>query len=96
MTVGFHPDAYAEFRAAALYYESRVVGLGGEFISEVEQIVALLEEFPTLGVRMDAVHRRLPLRRFPFALIYRSDLPGTCVVAVAHDRRRPGYWQSRD
>jgi hypothetical protein len=73
MTVGFHPAAEEEFRVAASYYESRVAGLGEEFIVEVEHTCRLLEEFPDLGPRLDLAHRRLALRRFPFALIYRID-----------------------
>lgn len=95
MKVGFHPAADVEFRAAASYYESRLAGLGEEFIAEMEHVLTLLEEFPTLGSSFDSAHRRLSLRRFPFALIYRLDPEDLSVIAVAHERRRPGYWRSR-
>jgi hypothetical protein len=35
------------------------------------------------------------LRRFPFALIYRIKTSKVQIVAVAHDRRQPGYWRRR-
>jgi hypothetical protein len=35
------------------------------------------------------------LRRFPFALIYRIDIVGLVVVAVAHTKRQPDYWRGR-
>ena len=41
--------------------------------------------------------RRIPLRRFPFTLVYRHT-PGTQlveVVAIAHQSRRPDYWRHR-
>jgi hypothetical protein len=39
--------------------------------------------------------RKFVLRRFPFLIIYR-DLPSTIqIVAVAHGRRRAGYWKGR-
>lgn len=95
MKVGFLPAADVEFRAAASYFESRVEGLGEEFIEEVEHMRTLLSEHPALGPRLDSVHRHLALRRFPFALIYRVDASEVTVVAVAHHRRRPGYWRSR-
>ena len=35
------------------------------------------------------------IRRFPFVIVYRQQGAATEVVAVAHGRRRPGYWKSR-
>lgn len=58
MKVEFHPAADSELRAAASYYEDRVLGLGDEFLADVER-----------ACYVD--HRRLALRRFPFGLIYR-------------------------
>jgi hypothetical protein len=42
----YHPEASAEFDAAAERYESLSAGLGGSFIDEVETIVARIEESP--------------------------------------------------
>ncbi len=95
MKVGFLPAADVEFRAAASYFESRVDGLGAKFIAEVEHMRTLLSDRPALGSKLDSLHRRLPMRRFPFALIYRVDVSEVTIVAVAHHRRRPGYWRSR-
>jgi hypothetical protein len=39
--------------------------------------------------------RRFVLRRYPFSLIYYVDSALIELVAVAHHRRRPGYWRSR-
>jgi toxin ParE1/3/4 len=33
--------------------------------------------------------------RFPYALIYAVEERRVFVVAVAHFRRRPGYWRDR-
>lgn len=95
MKVGFLPTADVEFRAAASYLKSRVDGLGAKFIVEVEHTLTLLSDRPALGSKLDSLHRRLPLRRFPFALIYRVEVSDITVVAVAHHRRGPGYWRSR-
>lgn len=93
--VGFHPAAELELRASASFYEERVTALGEDFIAEVERICRLLVRYPTLGSTYDPVHRRVSLRRFPFALIYRVDDSRVTVVAVAHTKRRPGYWRGR-
>jgi plasmid stabilization system protein ParE len=95
MKVGFHPAADVEFRAAAAYYERRAPGLGMELSEELKRQCALVGEHPSVGARYDSAHRRVFLRRFPFALIYRADDSGVTIVAVAHVRKRPGYWRGR-
>jgi hypothetical protein len=35
------------------------------------------------------------LRRFPYTLHYEVAGPEVTVLALAHQRRRPGYWQQR-
>jgi toxin ParE1/3/4 len=95
MRVGFHPAAEIELRATAKFYEDRMATLGNEFVDEVERICSLIADYPKLGATFDPVHRTVRLRRFPFALIYRVDDPHITIVAVAHTRKRPGYWRGR-
>jgi toxin ParE1/3/4 len=84
--VDFHRAADAELRAAAVFYEDRVPGLGEQFLIEVERACSRLGEHQALGPRLDPEHRRLGLRRFPFALIYRVKASTVQIIAVAHDR----------
>jgi len=39
--------------------------------------------------------RRFLLRRFPFSVVYREAGETVQVIAVAHGRRKPGYWKGR-
>ena len=39
--------------------------------------------------------RRVRVRRFPYQVVYVTLDDDIVVIAVAHDRRRPGYWASR-
>ncbi|MEM1115589.1 MAG: type II toxin-antitoxin system RelE/ParE family toxin [Bacteroidota bacterium] len=95
--VRFHPDARAELLAAATYYEERSDGLGGQFIDEAQRVFDLIAESPGLGspVLGQDPYRRWSLRRFPHHVIYRATEEALFVLAVAHDRRRPGYWSER-
>jgi toxin ParE1/3/4 len=95
MKYEFHPDAEEEFIDAAAYYERNVTGLGERFGSEVRHAIERLLEYPELGAPIDAALRRLMLPRFPYFLIYSFTPDLLRVVAVAHTRRRPGYWRSR-
>jgi toxin ParE1/3/4 len=93
--VEFFPAAEQELVEAADYYESKLRGLGLEFVEELERVVAVLEELPSLGERLDPSHRRVPLRRFPYAIILRVKDEVIYVIAVAHRRRKPRYWTPR-
>jgi len=95
MRYEFHPEAEEEFIEAAAYYERNVPGLGERFGSEVRRTIERLLEYPELGSPIDADLRRLMLTRFPYSLIYSFTSDLLRVVAVAHARRRPGYWRPR-
>lgn len=92
----FHPAAEDEFLAAARYYESQAQNLGTEFIEAVEATSAHLCRFPDTGRPFGSRLRRFLVRRFPYALIYRAASERVLIVAVAHVRRRPGYWRERE
>jgi len=95
MRVEFHPEAETEFIESALFYESRVTGLGVHFIQEVEHATRLLQEHPELGQLVEDRFRHLVLQRFPFTLIYAIESGRVWIMAVAHQHQRPGYWRER-
>jgi plasmid stabilization system protein ParE len=95
MKIAFFRGAAEDLIEAAEYYEMRQRGLGGDVAAEVQRVVALLLETPTLGERLDRVHRRVQLKRFPYGLIFRLEGDVIRVVAIAHRRRRARYWSFR-
>lgn len=64
MKVEFFPAAEQELVEAAENYEAKIRGLGSDFIQEVERVSGVLAELPSLGEKLDTIHRRIPLRRF--------------------------------
>ena len=70
-------------------------GLGDRFIAEIERIVEVLCDQPHIGQSVGEELRRIILARFPYSLIYSIESERIWVIAVAHHRRRPGYWQER-
>ncbi len=95
MNYEFHPEAEHELYEAALYYESKVPGLGHRFADEVDRAMQLLLENPELGSRLDGDLRHFVLRRFPFSVVYAVTPDFVHIVAVAHGYRKPDYWQLR-
>ena len=85
---------------AGRWYDARQVGLCFEFFDEVDAAVRRVLDFPRLGVRvprlpLDLPVRRLAVARFPYHLIYLEPTEVLRVLAIAHDRRKPGYWKKR-
>jgi len=94
--VRFHPEARAEVRAAAEFYRTVSRGLAAGFVSEVRSAVDRVSRLPSSGAHLATGGvRRVVLGRFPFNLIYRDTDELMYVVAVMHQRRRPGYWRDR-
>jgi hypothetical protein len=73
MKIAFLPAATEELTEVADYYEARLSGLGSDFLLEVERLAAVVLELPTLGEKLDRVHRRVSLRRFPYGLVFFQD-----------------------
>ena len=91
----FHPEAKAEFIEAAVFYESRRVGLGNSFATEVERTITLIRSHPDAGAPGRLRRRRMSLLGFPYSVVYRHDSESVLILAVAHQSRRPGYWRHR-
>ncbi len=91
-----HPAAAREARAARRWYSERSPAVGARFLLDLRHAFAAVAEAPTRWPPYLIDTRRYPLHRFPYAVIYRVTPDGEArVLAVAHDRRRPGYWQTR-
>ena len=93
------PATRDELFAAAEFYEVREPGLGVRFLLAVDGAVELIEAHPHASpvcllpeVRDPVRQRRVP--PFPFLVLYVLE-PEPLIVAVAHSRRRPGYWRAR-
>jgi len=80
---------------AALFYEAASRQLGSDFLDDVQRTVDRLRKFPQAGEAISSDLRRTSLHRFPFSLVYTIEDNVIVVIAVAHQGRRPGYWQSR-
>jgi plasmid stabilization system protein ParE len=96
----FEPEASAELEEAAHRYEAQRSGLGLTFLAAVEGAVERLAAWPESGSAVPGVPaslsvRQLPVSRFPYRIVYMIASEELRVLAVAHSRRRPGYWRSR-
>lgn len=93
--VVFLPEAEQEMLEAAIYYQSQASGLGVDYLSEVERAVQAITKSPNTWPIIKGELRRRLVRRFPFGILYRIEPEKIVIIAVAHLRRKPGYWKKR-
>ena len=83
-----------EVQANAALVETRtsVVGqvVGNERILELPRSGSRVPRLPP-----DLTVRRLAVTRFPYHVVYLETDAQLRILAIAHDRRRPGYWKAR-
>lgn len=91
----FIAPARREFLAEVAYYNGQEPGLGARFAAAVEEATARAVAFPLTGSPASKNTRRVFVKDFPFAVVYRPDENGIVIFALAHHSRRPEYWQSR-
>ena len=102
MTIPVRPNAEAEqeFRYYIHWYERESAGLGDRLWLDIQAAIDLISSHPAIGeaihrLRVRETVRRVPLRHFPFLLVYREHPDHLEIVALAHTSRKPRYWRRR-
>lgn len=89
--------AKRELNEAAEWYRERDPEVASRFLREVFRAIALVESFPGTGGPVFGVYdsdiRQLPVNNFPYHVVFRRFTERIVVLAIAHDRRKPGYWR---
>ncbi len=91
----FHPKVTNEIKSSYEWYQNCVVGLGEDYLSELESAVEAISELPDTWPKFRKGFRRFLLSKFPFSVIYRTKNGAIFIVAVMHNSRKPGYWYER-
>lgn len=88
--------AQAELEDAQAYYLLHATpGIAAAFVTDYESGARRILSFPQIGTSVSKCLRVLPMRYFPYSIIYRLTEEAVTILAVAHQRRRPGYWGGR-
>lgn len=96
MRISLSDEAKADGRDAVEWYiDEGAFPAVIAFVDELEHTLHLLQQFPEMGILGTHGIRVLPLRTFPYSLVYRIHAPLIRVIAIAHHSRRPGYWAGR-
>lgn len=97
-SVVFDISASREYLKARRWYAARAgETIAAGFADEVDRVMVRIAENPTTGTEFRTRYRWVRLKRFPYLIYYRvADTDTVVVLAVAHKRRRSGYWLRRD
>lgn len=93
--VDFHPEARVEALEAEAWYSERNPAVGKAFSIALEQAIDSIAEAPFTWPAHGKGTRKRLLTRFPYTVVYRVLPDRVQVIAVAHQRRKPGYWRNR-
>lgn len=86
---------FGEVENAQAWYEERSLFAASAILREISTIVQRIRQAPDRYPSAEAGTRRVLLDRFPFTVYYRVKADTVTIVAIAHQKRRPGYWSSR-
>jgi hypothetical protein len=93
-------QAERELDLARKWYDEQRYGLGLIFFDAFEAAVQYVQEFPDAEAAFPdpafaKTVRRVPIQGFPFHIVTTLVDNGLIVIAVAHVKRKPGYWLER-
>lgn len=87
---------HLEASEATAWYRTRSQDAARDFARAVRAGVQSIRERPAAWARWRASDvRRKILRRFPYSIFYIVENDAVVIVAIAHHKRRPGYWKPR-
>jgi len=95
MKIIFDPDAQSEFFDAIQYYEESKKGLGKRYRIHIEFAIKSISEAPFRYRTLHHPFRKFLLKKFPYSIIYTIEPDHIRIMAVAHTKRKPGYWLNR-
>jgi len=88
-------EAREEINAAFEWYLQRSSRAAEAFLSELDAALALVVSHPQFHPVYTENTRRSILERLPYSVIFQEKDDTILVVAIAHAKRRQGYWAKR-
>jgi toxin ParE1/3/4 len=95
LPIDIHAEAHLEEEEAFHWYLDRSRRAAEAFLEEIDEARRAIQNSPQAWAEYLYGTRRYLLRRFPYVVIYRVTERRIEVIAVAHGRRKPGYWMNR-
>jgi plasmid stabilization system protein ParE len=91
----YDPAARKDIKAAHAWYSRQSAQASDDFYEELLPAIERVHRKPRQHTPYLYGAMRFVLNQFPFSIVYRELLQEIQIIAVAHAKRRPGYWASR-
>jgi len=91
----YHPAARREIKASHSWYVRQSEQAADGFYEELLPALDRVHQQPQLYPPHLSGTQRAVLDQYPFSIIYRELSQEIQIIAVAHAKRRPGYWAKR-
>lgn len=89
-------EAWSDLDEALQWYAKRGSHLPRQLITDVEQTIEKISQRPEHGMRYPRRNERFwRTQRFPYLIIYEVRTSELFIIAIAHERRKPGFWRGR-
>ena len=95
LPIDYLSGARRDFDESFDWYAERSTQAAVRFAAAVDAALDKIAASPTQFASPDGIHRECPVKKFPFRIVYRLVDNRVLVVAIAHAKRRPGYWRNR-
>ncbi len=93
--IQYHPAAAEEVVRANNWYENIDPNVAQKFKRELDRAERLVSRSPAAWASYFHGTSGFRFRGFPFVMAYILREESIFVIALAHSRRRPGYWKKR-
>jgi toxin ParE1/3/4 len=90
-----HPLAWMEIEGGEDWYSQRSSDAAADFATDIWDAIKSIRQAPQRWPKYLHGTRRFVLSRFPFSIVHLDAEEFVNVVAVAHSKRKPGYWKRR-
>ena len=95
LPIDYHPEARIEADEAFDWYLDRSCAAAERFQRELETAQTAIQNAPEAWAEYLHGTRHYLLKRYPYVVVYRVTENRIAVIAIAHGRRKPGYWVDR-
>ena len=92
--VALAPAAEGDIREAFVWYRERNALIADAFRTEVSDTIDRIGDAPLAKAADEDGYRKRVLHRFPYSVVCEVQARTVTVLAVAHHRRKPGYWKA--
>lgn len=89
------PEAENDLREAFSWYEDKRLGLGYDFLLQIDAALRLIERNPEIHSSEYKETKKHLIKRFPYKIIYLVEKEKIIVLAVMHGKRSPDLIKKR-